>query len=34
VVMWRERKLAVKRPLMRGSAIGGPGQSPTSGDPR
>lgn len=33
-VMWRERRLAVKRPLMRGSAIAGPRQSPTSPDPR
>src|SRR5690606_33529911 len=32
VVMWRERRLALKRPLMRGSAIAGPSQSPTSED--
>lgn len=30
VVMWRERQLAVKRPLMRGSATAAPGQSPRS----
>lgn len=32
VVMWRERRLALRRPLMRGSAIAGPGQAPTSQD--
>lgn len=30
VVMWRERQLAVRRPLMRGSATAAPGQAPTS----
>ena len=32
VVMWRERQLAVKRPLMRGSAIPAPDQSPMPQD--
>lgn len=31
-VMWRERQLALKRPLMKGSAIAAPGQSPTTQD--
>lgn len=30
VVMWRERQLAIKRPLMKGSATAAPDQSPTS----
>ncbi|SDG49701.1 DMT family transporter [Pelagibacterium luteolum] len=32
-VMWRERQLAVKRPLMKGSAIAAPHLSPKSPDP-
>ena len=32
IVMWRERRLAVKRPLMRGSAIPEPHRSATSAD--
>lgn len=32
VVMWRERQLAIRRPLMKGSAIAAPSPSPTSQD--
>ncbi|HWJ87141.1 MAG TPA: DMT family transporter [Pelagibacterium sp.] len=34
VVMWRERRLALGRALMRGPAIAAPGQSSTSPDPQ